>query len=204
MLSNLYAAFACSGSLSIFIWHWMCTLILFQSGSRSLIGSICLSYSLGLFLHKQFKVAPLSAIGYKFLTLRSWEKLILMLLIISLTLSRSYGLGLPYWFPPILLTRVVFSLWPSFLLWNVQMSWLMSTQSLWVHQYLPTSQMCLPFTHLGFACPCLYTGIPDPLLFTAFPAGVSGSRRKKLRWGWQSFCIELSWFLCRPQLLSLG
>ena len=37
----------------------------------------------------------------------------------------------------------------------------------WVQQYPPTLPTCLPFTHLGFACPFLYTGIPDPLLFTA-------------------------------------
>ena len=44
----------------------------------------------------------------------------------------------------------------------------MSTQCPWVQQYPPTSRTCLLFTHLGFACLCLPTGIPDPLLFSSF------------------------------------
>ena len=113
-------------------------------------------------------VDPLSAIGSKFLTRRSWEKLILLLLIISPTLSRTHALSLTYWFTPILLVRVALSPWNYLLLQHVLLSWLMYTKCPWVHQHPQTSRMCLPFTHLGFACPCLPTGIPDPLLFTAF------------------------------------
>ena len=167
MLSNLYAVFTCSGSPSIFIWHWMCALILFPSGSRALIGSICLSYFLGVFIHKQFKVAPLSAIRSKFLTQRSWDFFLIVTNYFP-TLSCTYALSLPYWFSPILLVRVAQSLWIYLLLWHVVLSWLMFTQCLWVQQYPPTSRTCLLFTHLEFACPCLSTGILDPLLFTAF------------------------------------
>ena len=146
----------------------MCVLILFPYSIRALIYSLRLSHLLGIFIHKQFKVDPLSAIGSKFLTRRSWEKLILVLLIISSDLSIPHSLGLPYWFPPIFLARVAFSLWPYFFLPHVLLSWLMSTQCPWVQQYPPTSRTCLPFTHLGFAWPCLYTVIPDPLLYTMF------------------------------------
>ena len=162
MLLNLYDVFACSGSPFIFIWHWMCALILFPSGSRSLIGSISLLQSLGLFIHKQFKVDPLSAIGSKFLTIRSWENLILLLLIISPTLSHTHDLGLPYWFPQIVQERGVFFLWPYFFLRQVLLSWLIYSQCPWVQQCPPTSRTCLMFTPLGFASPCLSTVIPDP------------------------------------------
>ena len=40
---NLFAIFYYSGRPSIFILHCMCVLILFPSGIRALIGSICLS-----------------------------------------------------------------------------------------------------------------------------------------------------------------
>ena len=42
MQLNLYAIFDFSGSQSIFILHCMCALLLFPSGSRGLISSICL------------------------------------------------------------------------------------------------------------------------------------------------------------------
>ena len=156
---NLYAIFACSGSPSIFILHCMCALILFPSGSRPLIGSIFLFQSFGLFIHKEFKVAPLSAIESKFLTRRLWEIfifLLLVLLIISPALSRPQALGLPYRFPPMLSDFAAFSLCPSFLYRHILLSWPMSTQFPCVQQYPPTSRRCFPFTHLdffGFAYP---------------------------------------------------
>ena len=145
---NLYAIFDCSVSPSIFILHCMCALILFPSGSRALIGYICLLLSLGLFIHKQFKVAPLYAIWSKFLTRGSWEIFILVLLIISPALSRPHALGLPYGFPPMFSTLVAFSLWPSLLLRHFLLLWPMSTQCPFFQQYPPTSRRCFPFTHL--------------------------------------------------------
>ena len=117
---------------------------------------------------QQFKVAPLSNIGSKFLTQRSLEIFILVLLMILLTLSRPRALVFPYGFPPIFSARVTFSLWPSILLRHVLLSWLMYTQCPWVQHYPPMSRTCFLFTHLWFAWPCLSTGIPEPLLYPMF------------------------------------
>ena len=110
-------------------------------------------------------VAPISAIGSKIITRRSWEIFIWVVLIISPTLSRTHALGFPHGFPPMLLDLVAFSLWPYLLLRNVLLLWLMSTQCLCVQQYPPKSRTCLPFPHLEFSWLCLSTGNPDPLLY---------------------------------------
>ena len=168
MRLNLYATFDWSGIPFIFIFHCMFALIFFPSSSRALLGSICLSYSIGLFIHKQFKVAPLSAIGYKFLARRSWEMFILvllLLLIISLTLSHPHSLGLPYEFSPMLSALVAFSLCPTFLYLYVLLSWPISKQCPCVQQYPPTSWSCFLLTHFECVWLCLSPGNPGPLSF---------------------------------------
>ena len=103
-------------------------------------------------MHKQFNVAPLSAIGFEGVRWRSWEKIfcsILIVLIVSPILSGPQCLGLPYWLLHLFLSRVTSSWCPSFLDWHVTLLWLISTQYPWVKQYPLASRMCFPLTHLG-------------------------------------------------------
>ena len=147
---NLYAFFAFSGRLFIFVCHWICASTLFPSCRCALIGIDCWSYPLGLFMHKQFNVAPLCAIGSICVRRRLWEiLLVLIVLTVSTILSGTQWLSLLYWLPCLLLARVASSWCPPLLDRHATLFWFISTQYPWVQQYPPSSRMCFQLTHLG-------------------------------------------------------
>ena len=142
--------FSCYLAALPFSFGTECAIQFPPSGSCVLIGFICWSWSLGLFMHRQFNVAPLSSIGSLGVRQRSWGNLlVLIVLIVSPILSCPQCLILLYWLPPLLSARVASSWWPPFLDQHSILLWFMPTQYPWVQQCPSASRMCFPSTHLG-------------------------------------------------------
>ena len=80
-------------------------------------------------MYKQFNMAPISAIGSLDVRRRSWENvLVLIVIIVSLIFWGPQCLGLPYWLPYLFLERVSSSSCAPFLDRHITLLWLISIQ----------------------------------------------------------------------------